>query len=105
MSNVKFGQKSVEEEHILQELLEKWCTLTGNTDGTPVFLAGQICKILQDSKRYSELDMFLKALPLEDIYMKNELIVRARIAVSFEERNFPLIYKLIEVRNTFVLYF
>ena len=90
---------------LIQNELEKWSTSQGTNDSTLVSLTTKICELLRQNKTFLELDVFLKLLPLEkeDVYLNNELIARAKIALAFEERNYPLIYNLIEVRNILVL--
>ena len=92
---------------LIQNELEKWSTSQGTNDSTLVSLTTKICELLRQNKTFLELDVFLKLLPLEkeDVYLNNELIARAKIALAFEERNYPLIYNLIEVRNILVLRF
>ena len=94
----RFGKK-------IKYLVGKWSLLKGNNDETAVPLALQICKKLENYNMYSELDTFLKSLPSDDSYDTNEGIVRARIAVAYERKDYTLVCSLIKVSGDMVCLF
>ena len=67
-----------------------------------MFLALEICKSLQRDKSFDVLEMFLNALPENVIYSRNEDVVRAKISVAFERRNYQLVYDLMKVCQTYL---
>ena len=69
-----------------------------------MFLALEICKSLQRDKSFDVLEMFLNALPENVIYSRNEDVVRAKISVAFERRNYQLVYDLMKVCRTSYLF-
>ena len=83
-------------QHV-RNLISQWCALLNKNQSIAVFLALEICKSLQKDKNYALLEMFLNALPENEIYGENEEIVRAKISIAYETKNFQLVYELIEV--------
>lgn len=81
----------------VRNLISQWCALLNKNQSIAVFLALEICKSLQKDKSYALLEMFLNALPENEIYGENEEIVRAKISIAHETKNFQLVYELIEV--------
>lgn len=79
------------------DLITHWCELSNKNTFTGVFLAQQICRFLKMAKNYETLEMFLEALPENDVYSANEQIVRARISLAYEKKNFRQVYNLIKV--------
>ena len=78
-------------------LITKWSSFLDKNEPSCVLLAVEICRNLQKEKKFAVLEMFLNALPESDNYSKNEQIVRAKISVAYESKNFCVVYDLIKV--------
>lgn len=69
-----------------------------NMNGPDLSLSYEICALLKDNNCQYELDVFLRNLPTEDEYLKDETLNRARIYAAFWKRDFATVYSLIKVR-------
>lgn len=71
-----------------------------NMNGPDLSLACEICSLLKQNELLYELDIFLRNLPLEEEYLVNETLNRARIKVAFWRGDFESVYSTIKVRQT-----
>ena len=99
-----FSQRQSIFQHEVQLRMATWFALENKYEPNCVFLALEICKSLQRDKSFDVLEMFLNALPENVIYSRNEDVVRAKISVAFERRNYQLVYDLMKVCRTSYLF-
>ena len=88
----------------VRQLIAQWQSLPNKNEPIAVLQAAFICRSLQMDKNFALLEMFVRVLPNCQIYSENEQIVRAKISVAYERKNFQLVYQLITVRVQLIIF-
>lgn len=74
-----------------------------NMNGPDLTLACEICSLLKENELLYELDIFLRNSPLEEEYLVNETLNRAKVKVAFWRGDFESVYSILQVRQTLLL--
>lgn len=74
-----------------------------NMNGPDLTLACEICSLLKENELLYELDIFLRNSPLEEEYLVNETLNRAKVKVAFWRGDFESVYNILQVRQTLLL--
>lgn len=74
-----------------------------NMNGPDLTLACEICSLLKENELLYELDTFLRNSPLEEEYLVNETLNRAKVKVAFWRGDFESVYSILQVRQTLLL--
>ncbi|XP_031575008.1 homeobox protein six1-like [Actinia tenebrosa] len=67
-----------------------------NVNGPDLSLSCEICSLLKENELLYELDIFLRNLPLEEEYLVNETLNRARVKVAFSRGDFESVYSILQ---------
>ena len=89
----------------VRQLIAQWQALPNKNEPIAALRAAFICRSLQMDKNFGLLEMFMGVLPNCQVYSENEQIVRAKISVAYERKNFQLVYQLITVRVQIIIIF